>query len=78
MGTIAKKDLSPMLIGEEREAFACPDYTFELKLGGVRCLAFLGPDGTELRNKRNIVVSPINPELAEIHRQVKGHCILDG
>ncbi len=78
MDSFAKKDLSPMLIGEEREAFDSPDYTFELKLDGVRCLAFLGPDGTELRNKRNIVVSAIYPELAEIHRQVKGHCILDG
>ena len=74
----AAKALSPMLIGAESEAFDSPDYTYELKLDGVRCLAFLGPAGTELRNKRNLVVSPFYPELAEIYRQVKGRCILDG
>lgn len=72
------KSLSPMLIGAESEAFDSGDYTFELKLDGVRCLAFLCPDGTQLRNKRNLVVSSIYPELSNIHRQVKGRCILDG
>ena len=71
--------ISPMLIGAEREAFDSPDYLYELKLDGVRCLAYLDPDGkTTLSNKRNLLVSAIYPELSAIHKQVKGRCILDG
>ena len=73
-----KKDLSPMLIGAEGEAFDDPDYLYELKLDGVRCLAFAGDGETVLRNKRNLLVSPIYPELAQLHKQVKGRCVLDG
>lgn len=72
------KVLSPMLIGEEREAFDSPDYTYELKLDGVRCLAYLGDGKAELINKRKLRVSPIYPELNGIYRQAKGRCILDG
>lgn len=78
MNLFETRDISPMLIGAESEAFDSDDYTFELKLDGVRCLAFLGPDGVELRNKRNLMVSPIYPELSGINKQVKGRCILDG
>ena len=71
--------ISPMLIGAEREAFDSPDYLYELKLDGVRCLDYLDPDGkTTLSNKRNLLVSAIYPELSAIHKQVKGRCILDG
>lgn len=72
-----QKDLAPMLIGKEGEAFDSPDYIYELKLDGVRGLAYLG-DTAELRNKRNLRVSPLYPELSETHKQVTGHCILDG
>lgn len=67
-----------MLIGAEGEAFDDPEYLYELKLDGVRCLAFVGDGETVLRNKRNLLVSPIYPELAGMHKQVKGRCILDG
>lgn len=79
MSLFDTRDISPMLIGAESEAFDSPDYTYELKLDGVRCLAFLDPDGSvELRNKRNLLVSPIYPELSGINKQVKGRCVLDG
>ena len=46
------------------------NYTYELKLDGVRCLAFLNPSsGVELRNKRNILISQIYPELSRLNRQ---------
>ena len=68
-----------MLIGASGEAFDSPDYIYELKLDGVRCIAYLDPNaGTELRNKRNINVTATYPELGEIHKQVKKRCILDG
>lgn len=73
-----EKILKPMLIGETGEAFDSSDYIHELKLDGIRCLAYLGDDLTELRNKRNLRVSTIYPELSQIHEQVKGRCILDG
>lgn len=73
-----EKILSPMLIAEEREAFNSKDYRYELKLDGVRCLAYLGDGKVELRNKRKLNVTAIYPELSEIHRQVKRRVILDG
>lgn len=66
-----------MLIGKEGEAFDSPNYLYELKLDGVRGLAYLG-DETDLRNKRNLKVSMTYPELAEIHTQVSRPCVLDG
>lgn len=49
------KNIKPMLIGESAEAFDSPDYIYELKLDGERCVAYLDPsEGAELRNKRNI------------------------
>jgi bifunctional non-homologous end joining protein LigD len=72
------KQISPMLIGAESGPFDDDNCIFELKLDGVRGLAYLDADICELRNKRNIRVSPIYPELANINQQVKQCCILDG
>ena len=72
------KNIKPMLIGEMKDAFDSPDYIYELKLDGLRCIAYLDKSGTELRNKRNIKMLVKVPELSEIHRQVKCRCILDG
>ena len=66
-----------MLIGAESEAFDSPDYLFELKIDGVRSLAYL-EDGTILKNKRNLNVSGRYPELENINRQIRYPCILDG
>ena len=79
MDLFEKRPLAPMLIGVECEAFDSPDYLYELKLDGIRCLAYLDPSGSvALLNKRGIVVSQIYPELSGIYKQVKGRCILDG
>lgn len=73
------RNIKPMLIGREEEPFDNPNYIFELKWDGERCIAFLDPKGeTELRNKRNVKMLPKVPELAEIHRQAKVKCVLDG
>mgnify|MGYP000112872445 FL=1 len=34
----ADKNIRPMLIGAEGEAFDSPDYLYELKLDGERCI----------------------------------------
>ena len=74
-----EKNIKPMLIGAEGEAFDSSDYLYELKLDGERCIAYLDPAvGTELRNKRNMKMLPKVPELSEIHTQIHCRCILDG
>lgn len=72
------KGINPMLIGAEGDAFDSPDYLYELKLDGLRCIAYLDAKGTDLRNKRNIKLLTKIPELTEIHKQVQCRCILDG
>ena len=72
------KGIKPMLIGAEDDAFDSPDYLYELKLDGERCIAYLDPSVTDLRNKRNIKMLPKVPELTEIHKQIRCRCILDG
>ena len=67
-----------MLIGDMQEAFDSPDYIYELKLDGERCIAYLDKDNTELRNKRNVTMLAKVPELSNIHKQIKRRCILDG
>ena len=67
-----------MLIAQSQKAFNSVDYIYELKLDGIRCLAYLWDSGIELRNKRNKRLNPIYPELMDIHRQAKSKCILDG
>lgn len=71
------KSISPMLMYES-DPFNDNDYIFELKLDGIRCLAYLDENSTELRNKRNKNVTDIYPELQNIHKYAKKKCILDG
>lgn len=78
MDIFESKNISPMLIGKMQEAFDSPDYIYELKLDGERCIAYLDKEVTELRNKRNLKMLGKVPELSNIHKQVKGRCILDG
>ena len=77
MDLFIEKNVKPMLISEMTEPFNDPDWIYELKLDGIRCIAYLDRE-TELRNKRNLRVLPKVPELSDIHRQVKERCILDG
>jgi len=73
------KKVRPMRIGESREAFDSPDYIYELKLNGERCVAFLDPlMGTVFRDKDNLNLLGKVPELAKIHKRVNAKCILDG
>ena len=78
MDLFQTKNISPMLIAEETPPFDDPAWRYELKLDGERAIVYLGPEGTELRNKRNRRMLPILPELSDIHRQVKKRVILDG
>lgn len=72
------KTVKPMLIRDEVLTFDDDNYLYELKWDGCRCLAYLDESGTELKNKRNLRIDPIFPELTQLHKQVKKRCILDG
>lgn len=76
MDIFDEKNIAPMLISEMKDAFDSPDYIFEIKWDGIRCISYLDKD-TDMRNKRNKLMIPIFPELADIHKQVKVKCILD-
>ena len=78
MDIFDSKSAKPMLIAEMQEPFDSPDYIYELKLDGERCVAYLDKDGTTLLNKRNFILNPRFPEIAGINQFVKSKCILDG
>lgn len=78
MDIFDQKAIKPMLIAEMVEAFDSLDWVYEIKLDGIRCIAYLDSIGTDLRNKRDKKLLPHVPELSEIHKQVTKKCILDG
>ena len=77
MDLFQEKNIKPMLISEMKAPFNDPDWIYELKLDGIRCIAYLD-SATELRNKRNDRLLPKVPELSNLHRFAKERCILDG
>lgn len=80
MDIFESKNIKPMLISEMTEPFNNPDWIYELKLAGIRCVAYLDRHTmeTELRNKRNLRLLPKVPELTDICLNIKERCILDG
>jgi ATP-dependent DNA ligase len=78
MDLFEKKKVVPMLIAENKEPFDSPDYLYELKLDGFRCIAYLDSNSTDLRSKHNNPLTRSFPELSDLHHQVSAKCILDG
>lgn len=73
-----EKNISPMLLNEVKEPFDDEDYIYELKLDGIRCVAYIEPKSVTLQNKRFKDLTPIYPELTDICKCVKKRVILDG
>ena len=46
------RSASPMLISQQMEAFDDPDWIYELKMDGFRCLAYVDKNAVDFRNKR--------------------------
>ena len=78
MDIFEAKNIAPMLLGDNKPPFDSREHIYELKLDGIRCIAYLSDTDFELRNKRNKRLNSIYPELKGIGRQVKARCILDG
>lgn len=78
MNPFESKNIRPMTFGvEEKEPFNSPDYIYEIKYDGYRCIAYLS-EGTDIRSKNNNKLLSKFPELSNLHKQVDKSCILDG
>lgn len=78
MNLFTARGALPMLIAHRQNPFDDPQWIYELKLDGFRCLAYVDVDMTDFRNKRNLQISWRFPELQGIHNFVSQRCILDG
>lgn len=78
MDLFEEKNISPMLLHEVKEPFDDRDYIYELKLDGIRCIAYIGPKSVTLQNKRYKDVTEIYPELSHMCKCVSKRIILDG
>jgi bifunctional non-homologous end joining protein LigD len=69
--------LSPML-AYSSDPFDSPDFVFEPKFDGTRCIAFLG-EGIRLQNRRLLNITRRYPELSSLRGRVRAReAILDG
>lgn len=78
MEAFSQRAFRPMLLTERKEPLRGGEWLNELKLDGIRCLAYLDAGSTDLRNKRNQPLLTSFPELGGLHRQARGQCVLDG
>lgn len=67
-----------MLLHEVKEPFDDKEYIYELKLDGIRCIAYIDTNSVVLQNKRFRDLTEIYPELSEVNKCVKKKVILDG
>ena len=74
---VTKLNIDPMLAQTMKPISFREDWLYELKLDGVRCIAFLG-ERTCLQGRSGSNITYQFPELQNLHRQVSKPCILDG
>lgn len=53
------RSASPMLIAQQMEAFDDPDWIYELKMDGFRCLAYVDKDTVDFRNKSALYAASV-------------------
>jgi bifunctional non-homologous end joining protein LigD len=71
--------VEPQLATLTRERFSSPEWIFERKLDGERCLAFCGPGGVRLMSRSQHDISSTFPEIAAaLAAQHHGDLIVDG
>ncbi len=71
------KNIDPMLL-YETDPFDDEEYIYELKLDGIRCVAYIEPKSVVLQNKRHKDVTNLYPELSDMKKCVKRKVVLDG
>lgn len=67
-----------MLIAEQQSPFDNQDFLYEIKLDGIRCIAYVEPDNLILQNKRGMNLTSLFPELKQGYKIYCKKCILDG
>jgi bifunctional non-homologous end joining protein LigD len=71
--------VEPQLATLTRERFSSPEWIFERKLDGERCLAFAGPDGVRLLSRSQHDITSTFPEIAAaLAAQHHGDVVVDG
>jgi DNA ligase D-like protein (predicted ligase) len=71
--------VEPQLATLTHERFSDPEWIFERKLDGERCLAFCGPDGVTLRSRSEHEITTTFPEIAgALATQRQGDLVADG
>ena len=71
--------LEPMLATPADEAFDRPNWIYEQKLDGQRCLIFCKSGQVQLVSRNKLLITGQYPELASaLAKQVKGDAVLDG
>lgn len=73
-----EKRIRPMLLSDCANAFDSNAYSFALMQNGIRCIAYLDQNCTELRSARNMRLLPLFPELSNLHYAAMRCCIIDG
>ncbi len=56
----------------------CEYFIYEIKWDGIRCIAYIDDQSTDLRNKRNMSLLSRFPELESLFKGRSRKCILDG
>lgn len=67
-----------MLLHEVKEPFDNNEYIYELKLDGIRCIAYIDTNSVVLQNKRYKDVTELYPELSGMCKCVNKRVVLDG
>lgn len=78
MDIFDSKGIKPMLIAEQVEPYDDSDSIFELKIDGIRCIAYCDNNCVDIRNKRDFKLLPRFPELELMNKNCRFKCILDG
>lgn len=75
---ILPKTIAPMLAATADGPFDSPDYLYEVKWDGIRCLAFLEA-ATRLQSRNLHDITYRYPDLLELHSSITGQpAVLDG
>lgn len=73
------RELRPMTASSWDGAFNDPDWAFEIKWDGYRALAFVGPDGSQLRSRSGRDMTASYPTLGDLRRATLAQeVVLDG
>lgn len=78
MSKQSRSTIVPMRIAATSSLFDSPNFLYELKLDGIRCIAHLSSNATLLYNEQNEPLHTYVPELQQLHRFASSDCILDG